>query len=86
VDTLIATEPDFFKKMPAGDLAAAASAWREAAGEELAVIEEPDWTAALDRAVREAEPEDLIVVSGSLYFLTDVRARVLNLPNSEKGW
>jgi len=86
VDTLIVTEPDFFKKMPAGELAEAATAWRDASGATLAVVVEPDWRAALDRAVREAGPEDLIVVSGSLYFLSDARSRVLNLPDSEKGW
>ncbi len=86
VDTLIVTEPDFFKKMPAPELAAAAEAWRDDAGASLSVTAEPDWKAALDRAVREAGPEDLIVVSGSLYFLSDARSRVLKLPNSEKGW
>jgi len=86
VDTLIVTEPDFFKKMPAAELAAAAEAWRDDAGASLSVTAEPDWKAALDRAVREAGPEDLIVVSGSLYFLSDARSQVLKLPNSEKGW
>ncbi|TLS53521.1 bifunctional folylpolyglutamate synthase/dihydrofolate synthase [Paenibacillus antri] len=86
VDTLIVTEPEFFKKMPAVELAEAAAAWRDASGAALSVTAEPDWKAALDRAAREAGPEDLIVVSGSLYFLSDARSRVLNLPNSEKGW
>ena len=86
VDTLIVTEPDFFKAMPAGELASAAEAWREANGASLSIAAEPDWREALERARRSAGPDDLIVVSGSLYFLSDARARVLNLADSEKGW
>lgn len=86
VNTLIVTEPDFFKKMPAAELAAEAEAWREASGAGLVVRTEPDWRAALELARSSAGADDLIVVSGSLYLLSDARSRALNLADSEKGW
>jgi dihydrofolate synthase/folylpolyglutamate synthase len=86
VNTFIVTEPDFFKKMPAEELAEAATRWSEMEGASLQPIPEPDWKKALERAREAAGPEDLIVVSGSLYFLSDARSWILNMTDSEKGW
>lgn len=86
VNTLIVTEPDFFKKMPASELADAAADGRRAIDGELRIETEPDWKAALEAAKRAAGPNDLIVVSGSLYFLSDARSWIMNSSDSEKGW
>jgi dihydrofolate synthase/folylpolyglutamate synthase len=86
VNTFIVTEPDFFKKMPAEELASAARLWSEAEEERLVPIVEPDWKMALGRARQAAGPDDLIVVSGSLYFLSDARSWIMKLTDSEKGW
>ncbi|MCI3923610.1 bifunctional folylpolyglutamate synthase/dihydrofolate synthase [Paenibacillus sp. TRM 82003] len=86
VNTLIVTEPDFFKKMPASELAEAAAEWKRAHNGDLRVETEPDWKSALEAAARAAGPDDLIVVSGSLYFLSDARSWIKNSSDSEKGW
>ena len=86
VDTLIVTEPDFFKKMPAAELALEAEAQRDAISAAADVTLSPDWREALELARRSAGPEDLVVVSGSLYFLSDVRSSILQMTDSEKGW
>lgn len=84
VNTLIVTEPDFHKKMPAGELAAEARAMRE--DESLQIQVEPDWRAALGLARAAASPDDLVAVSGSLYLVSDARSLLLQLTDSEKGW
>lgn len=87
VDTLILTEPDFRKKMDAEDLQAAAESLREQyAKEHLAIIVERDWDKALQLLKSKTSEEDLAVVSGSLYLISDVRASLLQQPDSEKGW
>lgn len=86
VNTLIVTEPDFFKKMPAEELASEARAWNEANGGAMSLFLEPDWKQALERARRTAGEDDLIVVAGSLYLLSDVRSWIVNQTDSEKGW
>ncbi|MWC28740.1 bifunctional folylpolyglutamate synthase/dihydrofolate synthase [Paenibacillus sp. MMS18-CY102] len=85
-NTLIVTEPDFRKKMDAASLA---SIVREVASEEglaVEVIVEPDWRAALDKLEKLTAHGDLGVVTGTLYLISDVRARLLHITDSEKGW
>jgi dihydrofolate synthase/folylpolyglutamate synthase len=86
VDALIVTEPQFFKKADASELAESAADWKRAADSPLEIIIEPDWKKALERAKTGATSDDLIVVSGSLYFLSDARSWILNQTDSEKGW
>jgi len=86
VDTVIATEPDFFKKLPADQLAGLIRAWSEANERHLELAVEPDWKQAVERARQSAGADDLIVVTGSLYLLSDVRSWILNQTDSEKGW
>ncbi|OWR30142.1 bifunctional folylpolyglutamate synthase/dihydrofolate synthase [Saccharibacillus sp. O23] len=87
VDELIVTEPDFRKKMDASALAEIAEGLRaEYAKPELAITVEPDWRAALARFEASIGPEDLGVVSGTLYLISDVRAQLLQQADSEKGW
>ncbi|XEC93187.1 folylpolyglutamate synthase/dihydrofolate synthase family protein [Paenibacillus tarimensis] len=84
VNTLIVTEPDFRKKLAAADLAKQV----ELAGKDrsLELIVEPDWRAALERLQAITGPEDLAVVTGTLYLIADVRSRLLYNSDSEKGW
>ncbi|WP_148505376.1 bifunctional folylpolyglutamate synthase/dihydrofolate synthase [Paenibacillus beijingensis] len=86
VDTLILTEPDFRKAMPAGRLGEIVRELLQEAGRPVEVIVEPDWTAALDNLQRITGDADLAVVTGTLYLIADVRARVLDHSDSEKGW
>jgi len=86
VNTLIVTEPDFLRKLPASELADAAERSAEASGHALEVLVEPDWKRALELARRTAGTDDLIAVSGSLYLLSDARSWLLNQTDSEKGW
>jgi len=87
VDTLIVTEPDFRNKMPAAKLAElAAGLVAEMGLSEIQIVVEPDWKQALRILQKIAGPEDLAVVSGTLYLISDVRSWVLYQTDSEKGW
>lgn len=87
VDTLILTEPDFRKKMDAEDLKRIAERLRgQYAKDHLEIIVEHDWGKALELLQSKTAAEDLAVVSGTLYLISDVRGRLLKQPDSEKGW
>ncbi|MCM3746721.1 bifunctional folylpolyglutamate synthase/dihydrofolate synthase [Paenibacillus pasadenensis] len=86
VDTFVVTQPAFRKAMPAAALAELAREEANALGVSPEIIVEPDWTQALRRLEQAAAPGDLPVVTGTLYLIADVRANVLGLPDSEKGW
>lgn len=85
-DTLIVTEPDFFKKAEAGELAALARSLLAELGKPTDVVVEPDWSKALDMLTGRTGPDDLAVVTGSLYLVSDVRSRMLHGKQSDKGW
>ncbi|SEU17733.1 folylpolyglutamate synthase/dihydrofolate synthase family protein [Paenibacillus sp. NFR01] len=87
VDTLILTEPDFRKKMDAEDLKRIAERLRgQYAKDHLEIIVEHDWGKALELLQSKTAAEDLAVVSGTLYLISDVRGTLLKQPDSEKGW
>lgn len=87
VDTLILTEPDFRKKMDAAALHELAEGLMHSYGKPgLQIIVEPDWKNALELLKSRTEAEDLAVVSGTLYLISDVRAALLGQTDSEKGW
>jgi dihydrofolate synthase/folylpolyglutamate synthase len=69
---VIACLPDSPLAIPTGDIAAAASSLG------ADVVEEPDVGHAVDRARRLAEPDDVILVTGSLYVVGSARTH-LNL-------
>ncbi|KAI7252495.1 hypothetical protein KC345_g11476, partial [Hortaea werneckii] len=74
VDTLILTEPDFRKKMDAEDLQAIAESLRNKyAKENLEIIVERNWGQALHMLQTMTADDDLAVVSGTLYLISDVR-------------
>jgi len=82
-DSLIVTEPDFKKKLDAGELARIAAGIPGCPADAAA---EPDWRRALDMLIGRTGPEDLAVVSGSLYLIADVRSSLLHDRDIEKGW
>jgi dihydrofolate synthase/folylpolyglutamate synthase len=86
VDTLIITEPDFLKKMNASDLAELVRELLSETGRKVDVIVEPDWRKALALLHKETGPDELGVVSGTLYLISDVRTWMLYQTDSEKGW
>ncbi|CAM3501782.1 bifunctional folylpolyglutamate synthase/dihydrofolate synthase [Marinicrinis lubricantis] len=84
VDTLILTEPDFRKKMSAASLEELVR--QHPASSQIRIVVEPDWEKALDLLQSMTSEQDLAVVSGTLYLISDVRSRVLHHSHSEKGW
>ncbi|MCM3041925.1 bifunctional folylpolyglutamate synthase/dihydrofolate synthase [Paenibacillus motobuensis] len=87
VDTLILTEPDFRKKMDVEALHSIVEQLKETkAKENLEIIVERDWKKALELLMSRTEREDLGVVTGTLYMISDVRATLLHHTDSEKGW
>ncbi|SDT29750.1 dihydrofolate synthase / folylpolyglutamate synthase [Paenibacillaceae bacterium GAS479] len=86
VDTFVVTQPAFRKAKSASALAELAREMSEELGVSPEIITEPDWKEALRRLEQAAAPGDLPVVTGTLYLIADVRAHVLGLPESEKGW
>lgn len=87
VDTLILTEPDFQNKMDAEKLQAIAESLRDKnAKENLAIIVEHNWGKALQLLKSITAENDLAVVSGTLYLISDVRGTLLQQPDTEKGW
>lgn len=88
VNTLILTEPDYGRKMEAAQLRDIAERLIEESGRQgqVNVITEPSWKAALEQLKQVTEPNDLAVVSGTLYLISDVRSWILHQKDSEKGW
>lgn len=86
VDTLILTEPDFHKKLDAGSLAEMVRSMLPGTGADPVVRVEPDWKAALAHLMEITGPEDLAVVSGTLYLISDVRTWMIYKTDSQKGW
>lgn len=87
VDTLILTEPNFRRKMDVEALYNIVEQLKAArAKENLEIIVERDWKKALELLMSRTEREDLGVVTGTLYMISDVRATLLHHTDSEKGW
>ncbi len=87
VDTLVITEPDFRKKMPADELYQVVNQLLpQGADRPVEIIVEPDWKKALDLLQSLTQEDDLAVVSGTLYMISDVRSWILYQSNCEKGW
>jgi dihydrofolate synthase/folylpolyglutamate synthase len=87
VDTLIVSEPDFRKKMDADLLAELVERLRSSRAKPgLQVFIEADWKEALSKLKALTGQDDLAVVSGTLYLISDVRSWVLHHKTSEKGW
>ncbi|WP_017814078.1 bifunctional folylpolyglutamate synthase/dihydrofolate synthase [Paenibacillus shenyangensis] len=86
-DTLILTEPDFRRKMDADRLYELVRQIQQDMNKtEVEIIVERDWKQALELLKSRTEREDLGVVTGTLYLISDVRATLLHQSDSEKGW
>lgn len=85
-DSLVVTEPDFFKKAEAETLAELAQSTLKELGKQSDVTMEKDWKTALRLLVERTGPEDLAVVAGSLYLISDVRSWLMYRKQSDKGW
>ncbi|MMZ65435.1 hypothetical protein D1872_278400 [compost metagenome] len=87
VDTLILTEPDFRRKLDAGALYDLVLELKDSVAKpDLEIVVERDWKNALALLESRTEREDLGVVTGTLYMISDVRATLLHQTDSEKGW
>lgn len=86
-DSIIVTQPDFRNPMPADRLAELVREQLAEHGREAETIVEPDWKRALELLQqRVGGPDELGVVSGTLYMISDVRSWILHKAPSEKGW
>lgn len=84
--SIVVTEPDFRKAMPAQHLAEMV---RSLATEQQlrAITVEPDWRLALQRWRAAVGSDDIGVVTGTLYLIADVRAVLVDAAEkSDKGW
>lgn len=86
VDTLIITEANFHKKGDAYLLAEIANGLLREMSLEIDVVVERDWKQALTLLTNRTEQDDLAVVSGTLYLISDVRSWITYQTDSEKGW
>ncbi|CAN7568757.1 bifunctional folylpolyglutamate synthase/dihydrofolate synthase [Paenibacillus sp. LjRoot56] len=86
VDTLIITEANFHKKGDAYLLAEIANGLLREMNLEIDVVVERDWKQALTLLTNRTEQDDLAVVSGTLYLISDVRSWITYQTDSEKGW
>ncbi|MNG15917.1 hypothetical protein D3C84_997780 [compost metagenome] len=86
VDTLIITEANFHKKGDASLLAEIARGHLQEMNLEVDIVIERDWKQALTLLTNRTEQDDLAVVSGTLYLISDVRSWITYQTDSEKGW
>jgi dihydrofolate synthase/folylpolyglutamate synthase len=86
VDTLVVTEPDFRNQIDAHKLAELARTLSREMKLHVNIVVEPDWKKALLRLKNFISVEDLGVISGTLYLISDVRTWILYQSDSEKGW
>ncbi|MNQ80309.1 Folylpolyglutamate synthase [compost metagenome] len=86
VDTLIITEANFHKKGDASMLAELATGLLREMNREVDIVVERDWKQALSLLTNRTEQDDLAVVSGTLYLISDVRSWITYQTDSEKGW
>jgi dihydrofolate synthase/folylpolyglutamate synthase len=85
-DSLIVTEPDFFKKADADSLAEMARNTLGELNKTIDVTVEPNWKTALGLLTERTGTDDLAVVTGTLYLISDVRSWMLYRKDSDKGW
>ncbi|WP_240666721.1 bifunctional folylpolyglutamate synthase/dihydrofolate synthase [Longirhabdus pacifica] len=86
VDTLIITEPQFPYRMNAEDLFHIVEQWMKENKRNITCYVESDWEKALDiLETLHTDEQDLAVISGSLYLISDIRSQLLET-EAEKGW
>ncbi|SFM26816.1 dihydrofolate synthase / folylpolyglutamate synthase [Paenibacillus sp. 1_12] len=85
VDTLIITEPAFRNQMPAAELYLLAQQIVRENDLKARVHLKPDWKEALQFLSEMTKKDELAVVSGTLYLISDVRSWILYKSDSYKG-
>jgi folylpolyglutamate synthase/dihydrofolate synthase len=86
-DTVIVTQPNIWGAKDAGELYDVIIDLKRDMGlDRLEVVLEPDWRHALERLKSVSGPQDLSIVTGSLYLVSDVRSMLFYQTESEKGW
>lgn len=85
-DSVIVTEPNWGKKMDAEQLAKLAEEVANELNLRIEIVVESDWRSALRQLIGMTDKDDLAVVSGTLYLISDVRSWMLYQTDSEKGW
>jgi len=85
-DRIIFTEPDDARKLSAQDLADIAAPVIESLARPVEWTMEPDWKKALERLMAWTGKDDVAIVTGTLYLVSDVRSWVIHQSESEKGW
>ncbi len=86
VDTLIITEPAFFKKLDVEHFAGMVKECMLEQPQPVELVKISDWKLAIEEAKHRSGHDDLIVITGSLYLLSDARAWILGHSDSQKGW
>ncbi len=86
VHTLIVTEVDFPKSSTSHHLAEVANRVILEMNLDVTLIIEPIWKQAVQRLQALQHKNDLLVVTGSLYLVSDVRAWLLDKTLTDKGW
>ncbi|NDI36684.1 bifunctional folylpolyglutamate synthase/dihydrofolate synthase [Chengkuizengella sediminis] len=86
VNTLVITEPDFRNKCDAQKLFEITKELTKNNNIDLEIIVESDWKKALKYLIEKTNKDDLAVVTGTLYLISDVRSNLLQYSDSEKGW
>lgn len=85
-NTIIVTEPDFFKKAEAETLGELVKEVSQELEKHPEIIVEKEWKNALSLLMKNTRPGDLAVVTGTLYLISDVRSMILyGNDTSEKG-
>lgn len=85
-DTLIITEPDFPKKCPAVQLLKNVEELKAYSKPDLKVVIDENWKSALQHLQKVTQTQDLGIVTGTLYLISDVRSLILYRAQSGKGW
>jgi dihydrofolate synthase / folylpolyglutamate synthase len=85
-DTVTVTEPAWRKKCNAEDFAQLAGEVAVELKLDVEIHVEVEWKKALEHVLRLMGPDDMAVVTGTLYLISDVRSWVLHQAESEKGW
>lgn len=88
-DTLVVTEPNFRKKLSSDKLAEIVQqeiSKQPNQQDKTTLIIEPDWKQGLRHLLDLAGDHDLLVVTGTLYMVSDVRSWIISGTETDKGW
>lgn len=85
-NTVIVTQPEFVRRLDSEKLGAMIKEEAQRKGRSIEVHIEPDWRRAVDRLQQMTGDNDLGVITGTLYLISDARTWIEHHTESEKGW